>query len=485
MSPEAQSVARERALLLAIEKPAEDWETSLRELERLADTAGVEVVGVVTQKRAGPHPVHFVGKGKAQEIRQIAGDAHADVLLVDADLTPGQQRHLEQAANIGVVDRTALILDIFAQRARSREGKVQVELAQLTYLLPRLTGRGTELSRLGGGIGTRGPGETKLEVDRRHIRQRIGLLKRQVQRIGRRRSIERRHRQGTGIPVAALVGYTNAGKSTLLNALADAEVFVENRLFATLDPTIRRVALKGGREVLLADTVGFIRNLPHQLVAAFRATLEEVVEADLLVHVVDASHPEMQAQMEAASRVLADLECADKPTITAFNKWDQVRDPSHIWDLMMREQQAVAVSALTGMGLPALLATIGDLLEQSLKDISVFVPWNAQDLLAEAHARGKVLSTEPGRDGVTLTARVPADLAGRLLHAAAKDATHGKCTKRPTCRPTAPPWRPGGTSASGSPGKSGPSAFAPSSRSTTGCCGRWSARLTSPDLPMT
>ncbi len=420
MSPETQPASRERALLLAIEKPGEDWEISLRELEQLADTAGVEVVGVVTQRRAGPDPVHFVGKGKAREIRQIAGDAQAEVLLVDADLTPGQQRHLEEAAHIGVVDRTALILDIFAQRARSREGKVQVELAQLTYLLPRLTGRGTELSRLGGGIGTRGPGETKLEVDRRHIRQRIGLLKRQVQRIGRRRGIERRHRQAAGLPVAALVGYTNAGKSTLLNALAGAEVLVEDRLFATLDPTIRRVSLRGGREILITDTVGFIRNLPHQLVAAFRATLEEVAEADLLIHVVDAGHPEMQAQMEAAQRVLADLDCADKPTITAFNKWDQVRDRSHLWELMRREPRPVAVSALTGLGLSALLATIGDLLEQSLKEVSVMLPWEAQDLLAEAHARGKVLRTEPGREGVTLSARVPADLAGRLLHAAGK-----------------------------------------------------------------
>jgi len=247
---------RQRALLLAIETRRQDWEESLEELERLAETAGVEVVGTVTQKRDRPDSVTFVGKGKAQEIRQIKGDLGADVLLVDGDLRPSQQRNLEEAASMGVLDRTALILDIFAQRARSGEGKVQVELAQLNYLLPRLTGKGTELSRLGGGIGTRGPGETKLESDRRHLRRRLRVLKAEVEEIGKRRAVERHHRQEAGMPVIALVGYTNAGKSTLLNALSGAGVFVENLLFATLDPTIRRVSLPDGRETLFTDTVG-------------------------------------------------------------------------------------------------------------------------------------------------------------------------------------------------------------------------------------
>jgi len=414
-----ETSGRQRALLLAIEGAGEDWQASLEELARLADTAGAEVIGVISQKRAAADPVHFVGKGKAHEIRQIAGDAHADVLLVDGDLRPAQQRNLEEAADIGVLDRTGLILDIFARRARSREGKLQVELAQLTYLLPRLTGKGTELSRLGGGIGTRGPGETKLEVDRRHIRHRIGLLRKQVEKIGKRRSVERRHRQGAGVPVAGLVGYTNAGKSTLLNALSGSEVFVEDRLFATLDPTIRRVGLPGGREVLAVDTVGFIRNLPHQLVAAFQATLEEAVEADVLVHVVDASQPQMEAQIQAAERVVAELGCADKPVVMAYNKCDQIADRAWLRERMERDRYAVAISALTGEGLEELLRLVGERLEQSLQQVSVLVPWDAQDLVAEAHARGRVLQEEPGREGLTLTARVPSDLAGRLLRAAA------------------------------------------------------------------
>ena len=416
MQREAQ--LRQRALLLAIEGVGEDWRASLDELARLADTAGAEVVGVVTQKLTRPDPVHFVGKGKAREIRQIAGDARAELLLVDGDLKPAQQRNLEDAAHIGVLDRTALILDIFAQRAHTREGKIQVELAQLSYLLPRLTGRGTELSRLGGGIGTRGPGETKLEADRRRIRRRLGLLGKQVKRMSRRRRVERRHRKQAGMPVAALVGYTNAGKSTLLNALSGAEVFVEDKLFATLDPTVRRIALAGGREILVVDTVGFIRNLPHQLVAAFHATLEEVMEADLLVHVVEASHPQMEEQIQAAQQVLGQLGCAHKPTVMAFNKADQIADRERLRERVRRERHGVVISALTGEGLTEMLRLAGERLEQELVPVELVVPWRAQNLLAEAHARGRVLREEPVAEGVSLTARVPADLAGRLQRAA-------------------------------------------------------------------
>jgi GTP-binding protein HflX len=407
----------QRALLLALERRG-GWEESLDELARLAETAGVEVVGTVTQKRDRPDPAAFVGKGKAEEIRQIKGEVRADLLLVDGDLRPSQQRNLEDAANMGVLDRTALILDIFSQRARSAEGKIQVELAQLNYLLPRLTGKGTELSRLGGGIGTRGPGETKLEVDRRRLRRRLSLLKKQVEQLEKRRTVERRHRREAGIPVVALVGYTNAGKSTLLNALAGADVFVEDLLFATLDPTIRRVELAEGRNFLLADTVGFIRNLPHQLVAAFKATLEEVVEADVLVHVVDASHPQMRDQVEAARRVLAELGCADKPTVIALNKCDLVADRAWLAEVAAREEHVVAISALTGEGLGELLRAIGERLEQELVPVEVTVPWSAQDLVSEAHERGRVLSEDFQEEGVSLSARVPADVAQRLRKAA-------------------------------------------------------------------
>ncbi|MBN1460652.1 MAG: GTPase HflX [Armatimonadetes bacterium] len=408
----------QRALLLAIETSRKDWEESLAELSLLAETAGVEVVDTITQKRNRPDPVYFVGKGKAHEIRPIKGETEADVLLVDGELRPSQQRNLEEAANMGVLDRTALILDIFAQRARSGEGKIQVELAQLEYLLPRLAGKGTDLSRLGAGIGTRGPGETKLEVDRRRVRARIRLLKEQVEQIEKRRTIERRHRQEAGIPVVALVGYTNAGKSTLLNAFSDAGVFVEDLLFATLDPTIRRLQLREGREVLVSDTVGFIRNLPHQLVAAFRATLEEVVEADLLVHVVDASHRHMCDQIEAARRVLAELGCAEKPTIMAFNKIDLVADRESVTQLAEREVPAVLISAHTGEGLDELLRLMGERLEQDLTAVELTVPWSAQDLVSEAHQRGRVLSEDFVEEGVALTARVPDDIAQRLRRAA-------------------------------------------------------------------
>ncbi len=418
MSQSTDPRPHQRALLVAIETSRGDWEESLQELARLAETAGVEVVGRVTQKRDRPDSVFFLGKGKAHEIRQIKSESNADVLLVDGELRPSQQRNLEEASNMGVLDRTGLILDIFAQRARSREGKIQVELAQTNYLLPRLTGKGVELSRLGGGIGTRGPGETKLEVDRRHLRRRLSLLKKQVEQIEKRRTVERRNRQAAGMPVVVLVGYTNAGKSTLLNRVSGASVFVENLLFATLDPTIRRVQLRDGRELLLTDTVGFIRNLPHQLVAAFKATLEGVVEADVLVHVVDASHPYMADQIEAVRKVLAELGCADKPTVMAFNKADLVHDRELLAEKVAREGNAVAISAFTGEGLDDLLLLVRDRLEQALVSIELTIPWNAQDLLSEVHTRGRVLSEQFEQNGVALSARVPIDVAERLRRAA-------------------------------------------------------------------
>ena len=409
---------RERTLLVAIQGPGTEWQDSLAELARLAQTAGGEVVGTVTQKRDKPDPLYYVGKGKAHEIRGLAAELRADLVLVDGEITPGQEHNLEDATGAGVLGRSAIILDIFAMRARSREGKLQVELAQLNYLLPRLTGKGTTLSRLGGGIGTRGPGETKLVADRRKIRRRLSTLRKQVEKIGERRALERRQRQRAGMPVAALVGYTNAGKSTLLNALSGAGVFVEDLLFATLDPTIRRIALPGGREVLLVDTVGLIRDLPPQLVAAFHATLEEVMEADVLVHVVDASHPQMEEQMIAAQRVLAELDSAGKPTIMAFNKCDRVMDRPRLEARAAWERCGVVLSALGGEGLDDLVRLIAERLEQALVPVAVVVPCSAQDLLSQVHARGRVLSEEFTPEGIALQARVPQDLAQRLRRAA-------------------------------------------------------------------
>jgi len=440
MTLRTEARPHQRALLVALERSGEYWQESLAELTRLAETARVEVVGTVLQKRDAPDPVYFLGKGKAHEIRQIKGELGADVLLVDGDLRPTQQRNLEEAANIGVLDRTGLILDIFAQRARSGEGKIQVELAQLSYLLPRLTGKGTELSRLGGGIGTRGPGETKLEADRRRLRQRLRLLRKQVEQIAKRRSVERKHRQEAGLPVVALVGYTNAGKSTLLNTLSGAGVFVEDLLFATLDPTIRRVEMPDGRAFLLLDTVGFIRNLPHQVVAAFKATLEEVVEADVIVHIVDASHPHMAEQIEAARRVLAELGCAEKPTVMAYNKLDLVTDATlrssetslrstsreRLVELMARQEHAAAISALTGEGLDELLRLVAERLEQELVSVEVTLPWEAQDLLPEVHQRGRVLAEQFAERGIALHARVPIDVAQRLRRAAGEETSEAE-----------------------------------------------------------
>lgn len=360
--------ARERAVAMAMADPFSDWEQSLSELNRLADTAGADVVAAVTQKRQKREAATYLGKGKAEEARNLAGRLGADLAIVDADLTPVQQRNLERIVGLPVIDRVGLILDIFARRARSNEGKLQVELAQLTYMLPRLAGRGVLLSRLGGGIGTRGPGETKLEVDRRRIRHRMGVLKKQAKRIAASRRVQRRSRQKSGIPLACLVGYTNAGKSTLFNGLSGAGVFVQDKLFATLDPTIRRVRLPGGPLILLSDTVGFIRNLPAQLIAAFRATLEEVTEADILIHLLDASHPDMLAQKAAVEATLGELGASDKITICALNKADLVQDKLSLHILAQKFQPAAAISAKTGEGLPRLLELIGETLEVSRQE---------------------------------------------------------------------------------------------------------------------
>jgi GTPase len=407
-------LVRQRALVIGLESRDSDWEESLQEMVALADTAGAETLGVVTQKRERPDPRYFLGKGRVQELREELLAADAELILADAELSPSQQNHLEEIVKVDVVDRPGLILDIFAQHAHTNEGKLQVELALLNYLLPRLMGKGKILSRLGGGIGTRGPGETKLETDRRRVRRRISLLQQQVEKISRQRGIQRRSRGQAQLPTAGLVGYTNSGKSTLFNALCQEQVLVEDKLFATLDPTIRKLELPGGRHVLLSDTVGFIRNLPHQLIAAFRATLEEVQEADILIHVLDASSPHLRAQRLAAEQVLAELGCADKPTLLVFNKADLVENLEGLERMAARETNAVVISALQGWHLEALSERLTRLLEEGLTDTRVLLPLNRADLISLAHERGEVLSEEYQAEGILLHARLPADLAARL-----------------------------------------------------------------------
>jgi len=348
----------ERVVLAALVQDDDEAAYDLAELRELVSTAGGEVADVLTQRRSTPSPSHYLGKGKAEELLDLVVEHEADLVVVDAELSPGQQQNLAQTLNCRVIDRTQLILDIFARRARSSEGKVQVELAQLTYLLPRITAQYTEFEQQRGGIGMRGPGETQLASERSRIRRRIAALKKELDNISKHRAIARANRERDALPTVALVGYTSAGKSTLLNALAGADVYVDAKLFATLDPTTRRVRLPSTRSALVSDTVGFIRKLPTFLVAAFRATLEETILADMLIHVVDAGHPQRDAQIEAVIEVLEDLEIADKPVITALNKIDLVQDIAALRQWVLRDARTVYVSALTGDGVDDLRAMI-------------------------------------------------------------------------------------------------------------------------------
>ena len=423
----------ERAILVGVE-----WIThpgllpladSLAELALLASTAGVEVVGQVTQRLERPRPATLIGTGKIEELVDTALANHANLVIFDDELSPRQQRELEKALGdeINVVDRTALILDIFARHASTREGSVQVELAQYEYRLPRLTRAWTHLARqaggraggAGGGVGVRGPGETQLEVDRREIGRRIAMLKRQLADIRKQRDQHRRKRRESAIPVIALVGYTNAGKSTLLNRLTNADVRAENQLFATLDPTTRRTVLPSGNFALLTDTVGFIQKLPTELVAAFRATLEEVTEADVLLHVVDASHPNVEEQVAAVEEVLEELDAGGKPMLTALNKIDRLdRDDAgaqaRLRDALQAFPNAVAVSALTGEGMVDLLARVDDILQQQMVAVDVLIPYEHGELVALAHTHGVVETEEHTPDGTRLHARIPVRLTGQF-----------------------------------------------------------------------
>ncbi len=393
----------EKALLVGVERQSGwDVDDSLNELAQLAETAGAEIVGSLWQKRSRPDPAFFIGRGKVQEISIIRQERSANVVIFDDELSPAQQRNLEQTLGIKVIDRPALILDIFAQRARSHEGKLQVELAQLKYNLPRLGGQGLVLSRLGGGIGTRGPGETKLEVDRRRIRSRISEIEQEIEYLKKHRNLHRERRQAARIPTAALVGYTNAGKSTLLNKLTDADVLAEDKLFATLDPTTRRAKMASGKEFLLTDTVGFIQKLPHQLVAAFRGTLEEVLQADLLLHVIDASHQQHEQQSEAVYQVLRELGADTKPVITVFNKIDKI-DNSHVQERMLRQPGSIAASAISGTGLDKLLGMIEDHFRAIVVDALLLVPYDDSGFISKLYDTAVVNNIEYMPEGISIS----------------------------------------------------------------------------------
>jgi GTP-binding protein HflX len=397
-----------------------DAENSMLELKALAETAGSEVLDGLMQRLAKPSAATYVGSGKAKELRDVVVHTGADTVICDGELTPGQLRQLEEIVKVKVIDRTALILDIFAQHATSKEGKAQVELAQMTYMLPRLRGWGENLSRQaggrvagGGGIGTRGPGETKIETDRRRIRARITKLKRDIAAMSTVRDTKRSKRVSSMVPSIAIAGYTNAGKSSLMNLLTGAGVLVEDALFATLDPTVRKARLADGRPVLLTDTVGFVRHLPHQLVEAFRSTLEEVANADLVVHVVDGSHPDPESQLTAVRSVLADVDAADIPELVVVNKIDAA-DPLVLARLARHEPNVVFVSAKTREGLETLASALVEQVPHLETEMRVLVPYDHGELVARLHRMSEVLSEEFVADGTLLTARVGPRLAAQL-----------------------------------------------------------------------
>lgn len=403
---ENKEAARERVILVGVcTRENENVEESLDELKELADTAGAEAVGRVIQNRESMHPGTYIGSGKIDEVRELAAALQADGVICDDELSPAQLRGLEQELNLKVMDRTLVILDIFAQHATTSEGKLQVELAQLRYRLARLTGKGIAMSRLGGGIGTRGPGEKKLETDRRLIKSRIARLNRELKEMQIHRDTARKKRLNESVPVAAIVGYTNAGKSTLLNALTGAGILAENKLFATLDPTTRRMELPSGQEILLTDTVGFIRKLPHHLVEAFKSTLEEARYADYILHVVDSVSPQMNAQMEAVYETLDRLGIAGKPVITLFNKRDLAagselpKDPNAV--------RTIGISAGTGAGLKELQEVLEEQLRNSRVQVEKLFPYAQAGDIQRIRRYGQVLEEEYREDGIYIKAWMP------------------------------------------------------------------------------
>ncbi|NDG95588.1 MAG: GTPase HflX [Actinobacteria bacterium] len=420
---EYRRVRLERVLLVGVwtSGTLSHAERSLRELAQLAETAGSAVVGGVVQRRNAPDPATYVGSGKANELRDLVRSSGADTVICDGELSPGQLRTLEDIVKVKVVDRTWLILDIFAQHARSREGKAQVSLAQMQYLLPRLRGWGESLSRQAGGraggatggVGTRGPGETKIETDRRRIRSQMAKIRSQLRTMERTRATQRQARRRSGVPMVALAGYTNAGKSSLLNRLTGSGVLVDDSLFATLDPTVRKVRTPAGRDITMSDTVGFVRHLPHELVEAFRSTLEEIRDADVIVHVVDGSDDVPREQIAAVREVLAEIDAGDVPEIIAINKAD-IADETVTAEVLRHEPHAVLVSASSGVGIGELLAAIDADLPRTLVDVDVVVPYERGDLLAQVYREGDVVSVDHEEHGSHLKARVAEDLAREL-----------------------------------------------------------------------
>lgn len=406
-------VMSERAILIGMEWGRNDslWtvDDSLEELKQLADTAGATVIKKFIQKRPKPDPAFFIGRGKVQELALYAQQENIDLCIFDDELSPAQQRNIESVMGIRILDRTALILDIFAQRARTNEGKLQVELAQLQYMLPRIMGKGLMLSRLGGGIGTRGPGETKLEVDRRRIRDRIAFIKDQIEKVKAVRSLHRSKRKKNNVFEVSLVGYTNAGKSTLLNTLTNSDIYAKDQLFATLDPTTRQLTLPNKQEIIITDTVGFIQRLPHQLIAAFRSTLEVVTEADLLVHVIDVSHELYKEQAAAVHEVLKEIGAETKPVITVYNKIDKLPTDSKLADRLALEEDTVCISAAKKLNLESLQQMIESHLKSKAVEVTLCIPYAETAKAAQLHETANVLEQEYTENGAVMKVILPVE----------------------------------------------------------------------------
>lgn len=419
---EYRQLRLEKVILIGIcgENSLQDAENSLRELAALAETAGATVLDGLLQRRPHPDPATFLGKGKAQELKDLVSAAGADTVIADTELAPSQRRALEDVVNAKVIDRTAVILDIFAQHAKSREGKAQVELAQLEYLLPRLRGWGESMSRQAGGqaaggvgMGSRGPGETKIELDRRRINTRMAKLRKQISAMKPARETKRANRKRNSVPAVAIAGYTNAGKSSLLNRMTAAGVLVQNALFATLDPTVRKAKTPDGRDYTLADTVGFVRNLPHQLVEAFRSTLEEIADSDLIVHVVDASHPDPAGQIATVRNVIGEVGARDIQELIVFNKID-LADETHRMALRGMEPNSISVSARTGEGIEELLQRIAQLIPEPDIEIAALIPYNRGDLVSRLHLNSRIMVLDYRDNGTFVRAMVKPDMAAEL-----------------------------------------------------------------------
>ncbi|MEF2919540.1 MAG: GTPase HflX [Acutalibacteraceae bacterium] len=401
----------QRTLLVCVDTGDYDAESSLDELWELAESAGAEPVATMTQKKDKPETATYVGSGRLEEIAEFSANNDIDLLIFDCELTPTQIRNIEQATDVRTIDRTMLILDIFALRARSKEGKLQVELAQLKYMLPRLTGKGIAMSRLGGGIGTRGPGETKLETDKRHIRRRMETLKEQLADVELHRNMLKTRRKKDGVITAAIVGYTNAGKSTLMNYLTNAGVLAENKLFATLDPTSRALKLPNGVTIMLIDTVGLVRRLPHHLVEAFKSTLEEAATADIILNVCDASSEEAHLHLQVTKELLESLGCGNTPVIPVLNKWDMVDQQQGV---VMSVGNSVRISAKNGTGIDNLLQVIEDNLPVKIKKVKLLIPFDKGGLVADIRTKATLLSEDYVADGITVEALLDPEMYNKL-----------------------------------------------------------------------